>query len=50
MRNRKDSKDAQNPETADNEKDQPSQGYYYDDTTGYEIYTPESEADEETEA
>ncbi len=31
----------------DSEAEQPSKDYYYDDATGYEIYNPEIEEDEE---
>ena len=36
-------------EAVDDETDQSQKGYYYDDSTGYETYDPESEADEATE-
>lgn len=35
------------PAKKDDQADQPSGGYYYDDTTGYEIYEGEDEPDEE---
>jgi ribosomal 30S subunit maturation factor RimM len=31
----------------DDQVDQPDGGYYYDDTTGYEIYDEENEPEEE---
>lgn len=37
------------PEEANDETDKSQQGYYYDDSTGYEIYDPESETDDATD-
>jgi hypothetical protein len=49
--NRKDYNREQNcPEATDKETDQSPPGYYYDDSTGYETYDPEADADEPTEA
>ena len=39
--------DKDEPAKKDDQTDQPSGGYYYDDTTGYEIYDGEDETDEE---
>ena len=35
------------PAKKDDQADQPCGGYYYDDTTGYEIYEGEDDQDEE---
>ena len=35
------------PAKKDDQTEQPSGGYYYDDTTGYEIYDGEDEPDDE---
>ena len=49
MNNRKASgTDQECPEPVD-ETNKSQKGYYYDDSTGYETYDPESEADEATD-
>jgi hypothetical protein len=45
--NRKDNSHDENlPEGTDKQTDHSPTGYYYDDSTGYETYDPEDDADE----
>lgn len=43
----KERKEGEPAAPAADEVDQERQGYYYDDTTGYETYDPDSENDED---
>ena len=48
MSDRQTLKENQPPdEEADSKNDEAPKGYYYDDSTGYETYDPESDGDDE---